>query len=234
MKDVKALTFDVFGTVVDWRSSIIREGRELGQRNGLSVDWDAFADAWRGGYGPAMNRVREGELPWLNIDQLHRLILDGLLEKFDIKGLDEAEIADFNRAWHRLAPWPDAVEGLNELKKNYIITSLSNGNVALLVNMAKHGGLPWDTVLSSELAGHYKPDKEVYLKAAQLLGLEPEQVMMVAAHQGDLRAAASVGFKTAFVLRPLERGPNGKKDLTPDPDFDVVADDFIDLARKLG
>ncbi len=233
MKDVKALTFDVFGTVVDWRSSIIREGRELGRRKDLEVDWEEFADAWRGGYGPSMNRVRKGELPWMNIDQLHRLILDGLLEKFDIKGLTEAEIRHFNRAWHRLAPWPDAVEGLTQLKENYIITSLSNGNVALLVNMAKHAGLPWDTVLSSELAGHYKPDKEVYLKAAQLLGLEPEQVMMVAAHQGDLRAAASVGFKTAFVLRPLERGPNGKKDLTPDPDFDVVADDFLDLARKL-
>ena len=233
MKDVKALTFDVFGTVVDWRSSIIREGRELGRRKDLEVDWEEFADAWRGGYGPSMNRVRKGELPWMNIDQLHRLILDGLLEKFDIKGLTEAEIRHFNRAWHRLAPWPDAVEGLTQLKENYIITSLSNGNVALLVNMAKHAGLPWDAVLSSELAGHYKPDKEVYLKAAQLLGLEPEQVMMVAAHQGDLRAAASVGFKTAFVLRPLERGPNGKKDLTPDPDFDVVADDFLDLARKL-
>ena len=233
MKDVKALTFDVFGTVVDWRSSIIREGRELGRRKGLNVDWEAFADAWRAGYGPAMNRVRKGELGWLNIDQLHRLILDELLIKFQIKGLSEEEIDDFNKAWHRLDPWPDAVEGLTELKKNYIITSLSNGNVALLVNMAKNAGLPWDTVLSSELAGHYKPDKEVYLKAAQLLGLEPEQVMMVAAHQGDLRAAASVGFKTAFVLRPLERGPNGKKDLTPDPDFDVVADDFLDLARKL-
>ena len=234
MEQVKALTFDVFGTVVDWRGSVIREGEELGRRKGLGVDWGVFADAWRAGYGPAMHRVRTGELPWMNIDQLHRLILDELLVDFQIDGLSNDEIADFNRAWHRLDPWPDAVEGLTLLKEKYVITSLSNGNVSLLVNMAKYGGLPWDTVLSSELAGHYKPDREVYLKAAALLGLKPEEVMMVAAHQGDLRAAASVGNKTAFVLRPLEQGPNGNKDLTPDLDFDVVADDFVHLANLIG
>lgn len=234
LERVRALTFDVFGTVVDWRSTIIREGRELGGRKGLDVDWEAFADAWRAGYGPAMARVRSGELPWMKIDDLHRLILNGLLESFGISGLSEAELDSFNRVWHRLAPWPDAVEGLTRLKKKYVIASLSNGNVALLVNMAKHGGLPWDAVLSSELAHHYKPDKEVYLTAADLLGLDPDQVMMVAAHQGDLRAAASVGFRTAFVARPLEHGPNSGRDLSPDTDFDVVAKDFVELAQKLG
>ena len=230
---VKALAFDVFGTVVDWRSTVIREGRALGRAKGLDVDWAAFADAWRDGYGPAMNRVRTGELQWKTIDELHRLILDGLLERFAITGLDEAEKGDLNRVWHRLDPWPDAVEGLTRLKSRFIIASLSNGNVALLVNMAKHGGLPWDAVLSAELAGRYKPDREVYLKAADLLGLEPSAVMMVAAHKGDLRAAAKAGLRTAFVPRPRER-PNRQIDLSVDGEFDVSAEDFVDLARKLG
>lgn len=230
---IKALAFDVFGTVVDWRSTVIREGRALGTAKGLDVDWAAFADAWRDGYGPAMNRVRNGELPWKTIDELHRLILDGLLERFAITGLDEAEKDDLNRVWHRLDPWPDAVEGLTRLKSRFIIASLSNGNVALLVNMAKHGGLPWDAVLSAELAGRYKPDREVYLKAADLLGLEPAAVMMVAAHKGDLRAAAKAGLRTAFVPRPRER-PNRQIDLSVDGEFDVSAKDFVDLASKLG
>ena len=230
---VKALAFDVFGTVVDWRSTVIREGRALGAAKGLDVDWAAFADAWRDGYGPAMNRVRNGELQWKTIDELHRLILDGLLERFAITGLDEAEKDDLNRVWHRLDPWPDAVEGLTRLKSRFIIASLSNGNVALLVNMAKHGGLPWDAVLSAELAGRYKPDREVYLKAADLLGLEPAAVMMVAAHKGDLRAAAKAGLRTAFVPRPRER-PNRQIDLSVDGEFDISATDFVDLASKLG
>ena len=231
---VKALTFDVFGTVADWRSSIIREGKQLARRKCLDVDWAKFADAWRAGYGPSMNRVRSGELPWMKMDDLHRLILDGLLEQFNIEGLSEAEKDHFNRAWHRLTPWPDVVEGLTRLKKKFIITTLSNGNIALLTNMAKNAGLPWDAILSAELAKRYKPDKEVYLTAADLLGLRPEQVMMVAAHKGDLREAKSVGFKAAYVPRPLERGPNVKRDLTPDPSFEVVAKDFVDLAVKLG
>lgn len=230
---IKALAFDVFGTVVDWRSTLIREGRALGRAKGLDVDWAAFADAWRDGYGPAMNRVRNGELQWKTIDELHRLILDGLLERFSITGLDEAEKDRLNRVWHRLDPWPDAVEGLTKLKSRFIIASLSNGNVALLVNMAKHGGLPWDAVLSAELAGRYKPDREVYLKAADLLGLEPAAVMMVAAHKGDLRAAARAGLRTAFVPRPRER-PNRQIDLSVDGEFDVSATDFVDLASKLG
>ncbi len=230
---VGALAFDVFGTVVDWRSSIIREGRELGRRKRLDVDWARFADDWRAGYGPAMNRVRRGELPWTKIDDLHRLILDELLEKYGI-ALSADEAADFNRVWHRLEPWPDAVEGLTRLKAKYVIATLSNGNVSLLVNMAKHAGLPWDAVLSAELAEHYKPDLEVYRKAADLLGFDIKRVMMAAAHAGDLRAAAQAGMRTAYVARPLEHGPRVDQELSPDSDFDIVAEDFLDLAAKLG
>ena len=234
VRGVRAMTFDVFGTVVDWRSSIIAEGRDLGRRKGLDVDWAAFADQWRGGYGPAMNRVRNGELPWTKIDDLHRLVLDSLLPEFGLEGLSEPERDDLNRVWHRLTPWSDTVEGLTRLRTRYVLATLSNGNVALLVNMAKNAGLPWDTVLSAELAQAYKPDPKVYLKAADLLGLEPQQVMMVAAHRGDLLASAEIGFRTAFVPRPLEYGPDRERDLTPDPTFDLVAKDFVDLAGQLG
>jgi len=233
LSDVRALTFDVFGTVVDWRSSIIREGEELTFRKGIPVEWPRFADAWRVGYGPMMNRVRRGELPWTSIDGLHRLILDELLVTFNITGLKEEEIDHLNRAWHRLDPWPDAIPGLERLRERFIIATLSNGNVALLVNMAKNAGLPWDVVLSSELAKHYKPDPRVYQTAADLLDLPPQQVMMVAAHKGDLRAAAAVGFRTAFVARPLERGPDREVDIEPDPAFDVYANDFLELADQL-
>ena len=231
---VKALTFDVFGTVVDWRSSIIREGQLLSANKGFDVDWAEFADRWRGGYGPAMARVRSGELPWTKIDDLHRLILDELVAEVGLMGLTETELDHFNRAWHRLIPWPDTVAGLNRLKTKYVITTLSNGNVSLLTNMAKNAGLPWDAVLSAELSKHYKPDPEAYLAAAELLSLPPEQVMMVAAHPGDLRAASRVGLRTAYVIRPLERGPGRPVDRNEDGEFDYTADDFVDLARKLG
>ena len=231
---VKALTFDVFGTVVDWRSSIIREGQILSANKGFEVDWAEFADRWRGGYTPAMNRVRSGELPWTKIDDLHRLILDELVEEFNLSGLSEQELDHFNKAWHRLTPWPDTVSGLNRLKTKYIITTLSNGNVSLLTNMAKNAGLPWDAVLSAELAKHYKPAPEAYLTAADLLSLPPEQVMMVAAHPGDLRAAARAGLRTAYVIRPLERGPGREVDRNEDGEFDYTADDFVDLALQLG
>jgi 2-haloacid dehalogenase len=170
---VQALTFDVFGTVVDWRSSIIREGEALSRAKGMAVDWERFADAWRGGYAPAMARVRRGELPWTNIDALHRMILDTLLEEFHLAGLSEPEKEQLNRAWHRLTPWPDAVGGLARLRTCFIVATLSNGNVALLVNMAKHAGLPWDCIFSAELARRYKPDPAVYQMAADLLGLLP-------------------------------------------------------------
>ena len=231
---VQALTFDVFGTVVDWRGSIIREGEALGAAHGLGVDWAAFADAWRGGYRPSMARVRSGELPWTKLDALHRMILDELLDKFGIRTLSEAEKQHWNRVWHRLTPWPDSVPGLTRLRERYVLATLSNGNVALLTNMAKHGGLPWDCILSAEIVRHYKPDPETYLGAADLLGLQPSEVMMVAAHKSDLKAAQAVGLRTAFVERPLEFGPGVDVDVTPDPTIDVHARDFNDLADQLG
>jgi 2-haloacid dehalogenase len=231
---VRALTFDVFGTVVDWRSSIIREGQALGRRKGLDVDWPRFADAWRGLYQPSMDRVRKGEVDWIKLDDLHRASLDRLLVDFGITGLGEAEIDDLNRAWHRLDPWPDAVEGLTRLKKKFILATLSNGNVALMVNMAKRAGLPWDAVLGAEVARRYKPQPEAYLTTAALLGLPPEQCLMVAAHNGDLQAASATGFRTAFVPRPAEHGPGQTRDTAPARDWDVVAKDFVDLADRLG
>lgn len=231
--EVKALVFDVFGTVVDWRGSIIREGRLLGRRKKLKVDWAAFADAWRAGYRPAMARVRSGELPWTKIDVLHRMILDELLPRFGIRGLAEDEIDHLNRVWHRLEPWPDARAGLAKLKRRYVIATLSNGNVALLTNMAKHAGLPWDCILSAEVVRHYKPDPETYLGAADLLGVQPAELMLVAAHKDDLHAARACGLKTAYVTRPREYGPGAKADLSRDPALDLHARDFNDLARQL-
>ena len=230
---VKALTFDVFGTVVDWYGSIIAEGEQFGKAHGIDIDWAQFTLKWRTGYGPAMNKVRHGELPWQNIDALHRLILNGLLDEFNITGLNEADKDHLNRVWHRLKPWPDAVSGLERLRKQYIIATLSNGNVALLTNMAKFGGLPWDCILSAELTGHYKPDPEVYETAASLLGLSPSEVMMVAAHPGDLRASQAVGFHTALVPRPLEHGPGRVQEVNAHPS-DLVANDFNELADLLG
>ena len=231
---VQALTFDVFGTVVDWRTSIIREGQILSANKGFNIDWAEFAERWRGGYGPAMNRVRTGDLPWTKIDDLHRMILDELIDEYGMAEMTESERQHFNKAWHRLIPWPDTVAGLYQLKTKYVITTLSNGNVSLLTNMAKNAGLPWDAVLSAELAKHYKPDPEAYLTAAELLSLRPEQVMMVAAHPGDLRAAARAGLRTAYVIRPLERGPGREVDRDETGEFDYVATSFVDLARQLG
>lgn len=231
---VKALVFDVFGTVVDWRSSIIDEGARLNRERGFAVDWARFADAWRGQYQPSMDRVRRAEIPWTGLDALHRLALDELLISFGIGGLTEDEKAELNRVWHRLRPWPDSVAGLTRLRRHFVLATLSNGNVALLVNMAKRAGLPWDCILSAELAKAYKPDRAVYRLAVDLLGLQPEQVMMVAAHQSDLRAARAVGLRAAFVPRPLEFGPGRAPDPSPDPEFDIVATDFGDLARQLG
>ena len=235
---VKALVFDVFGTVVDWRGSIIREGEQWSREKNLQIDWGTFADRWRAGYGPSMEKVRKGELPWTKLDVLHRMILDQLLAEFKITGLTEEEKEHWTNVWHRLTPWPDSVEGLTRLKKNFIIATLSNGNVSLLVEMAKYAGLPWDTVFSAELFHHYKPDREVYLGAVELLSCKPAEVMMVAAHPLDLKAAQSCGLKAGYVPRPLERGPNPP----PPPagasssaanSFDVVATDFIDLGAKL-
>ncbi len=230
--DLEALLFDVFGTVVDWRGSVIREGERLGEEKGLDVDWAAFADAWRGKYQPSMQRVRTGEVPWTNLDALHRASLEELLEEFEVPGLTEEEKDHLNRAWHRLDPWPDSVPGLTRLKRRYVIAPLSNGNVALLTNMAKRAGLPWDLILSAELARHYKPDRETYLMAPELLDLRPENVMMVAAHPDDLHAAADAGLRTAYVHRSGEFGPDAEPE-HPGPVFDLSTADLLDLAEQL-
>jgi 2-haloacid dehalogenase len=229
LDDIRALAFDVFGTVVDWHGSVAAEVARLR----LPVDGGGFALAWRAGYAPAMQAVRAGTLPWTNIDGLHRRILDGLLAERGL-ALPEGERVALNRIWHRLSPWPDSVAGLVRLKRRYIVAALSNGNVALLVNMARHAGLPWDMVFSAELFGHYKPDPECYLGAARLLDLEPRQVLMVAAHPSDLRGAQAAGLRSALVKRPLERGPDGALEPWQPGEFDLVAEDFLDLARQLG
>ena len=233
LKNVKAMTFDVFGTVVDWRSSIAREAKMMGEQKGFDFDWDNFADKWRAGYGPSMNKVRTGELPWTKIDVLHRMILDELLSEYNITNLTESEKDHFNRAWHRLDPWPDSVPGLTELKKNYVISPLSNGNVALLVNMAKYGGLPWDTVLSAELAQHYKPDPEAYQSTSEFLGFPIEQIMMVAAHKNDLKSAKGQGMMTGYIPRPNEHGPNTTVDSNPEDYIDIIGENFVDFANKM-
>ena len=231
---VKALVFDTFGTVVDWRGSIIQEGAVWGKAKGLQVDWARFADRWRAGYAPSMEKVRKGELPWTKLDGLHRAILEELLKEFHIEGLTEGEKDYWNRVWHRLKPWPDSVAGLTRLKKKFVIAPLSNGNVALLTDMAKYSGLPWDAILGAELVRHYKPDREVYLSAADFLGVKPPEVMMVAAHVGDLRAARELGLRTGFIHRPNEYGPTRQADNANPGDFDVVSKDMLDLASKLG
>ncbi len=232
---ISALTFDVFGTVVDWRSSIIREGEAFGKAHRFSLDWAKFADAWRGLYQPAMEEVRSGRRPWTRLDDLHRESLVRLLHDFGIASLSPAEIDHLNRAWHRLDPWPDAVAGLTRLRRRFVLATLSNGNIALMVNMAKRAGLPWDMVLGAEVARAYKPQPEAYLRSADCLGLRPEQCLMVAAHPSDLVAAARSGLRTAYVPRPLEHGPaRAATAAEPAQPFDIVAGDFVDLAETLG
>lgn len=228
------LAFDTFGTVVDWRSTVIAEGQQLGRAKGLTVDWAAFADAWRAGYAPSLDRVRRGELPWMKLDVLHRMTLNELLGRFKVEGLTEAERAHFNRVWHRLDPWPDAVAGLTRLRQRFVIAPLSNGNLSLLTNMAKHAKLPWDCILSTELVRHYKPDKETYLMVPDFFDVQPGDVMMVAAHEGDLQAARALGLRTAYVHRPLEFGPARASSPPPAGRFDFMAKDFRDLAAQLG
>ena len=234
MNAIKALGFDVFGTVVDWRTSITREGDAFGREHKLTVDWLKFAVAWRGLYQPMMNKVRNGEIGWTKLDDLHRMALDRLIEEFKITGLAEKDIDHLNRAWHRLDPWPDSVPGLTRLKTRYVLTTLSNGNVALMVNMAKRAGLPWDTILGAEPTRHYKPHPQAYLGTAEYLGIRPDELMLVAAHNGDLKAAQGCGLRTAFVPRPNEHGAGQTRDLKPDGNWDVVATDFVDLAKKMG
>jgi 2-haloacid dehalogenase len=218
---------------VDWRSAVIRDGERLSREKSLDVDWPAFANAWRSKYAPSMDKVRRGEIPWTNLDALHHASLEDLLVEFGIEGLTEEEKDHFNKVWHRLDPWPDSIPGLTRLRERYILTPLSNGNVALLTNMAKRVGLPWDLILSAELVRHYKPNPEAYLMVPTFLDLRPQEVMLVAAHPGDLCAARGNSLRTAYVPRPLEWGPGGEAE-PPDPSFDLVVEDLVELARKLG
>jgi 2-haloacid dehalogenase len=219
---------------VDWHGSVAREVRELARQKGLRVNAVKFAKAWRAGYRPAMDRVRRGEAPFEKIDVIHRAILEDVLKQFKVAALTEDEKVHLNRVWHRLKPWPDSVRGLKRLKSKTIVATLSNGNTGLLVNMAKQGGLAWDCVFSSDTFSHFKPDPEMYLGAADRLDLGPEEVMMVAAHKADLRAAAQCGLKTAFVKRPHEYGRNNNPDLASEAEFTVNAESFLDLADQLG
>ncbi len=230
MPPISVLVFDIFGTVVDWHGSIVREVQAAHPQ----VDADAFARAWREGYQPAMQRVRSGEQGWTRLDELHRGILDEILPRFGLEHLDEAQRAHLNRVWHRLDPWPDSVAGLTRLKTRFTICSLSNGNIGLLTNMAKRAGLPWDCVLGAEVFHAYKPDPRVYLGAAEVFDVSPAEVMMVAAHQNDLAAARACGLATAYIERPLEFGAAHVKDVSPDPANTHHARDLLDLAKQLG
>ncbi|MEX2228522.1 MAG: haloacid dehalogenase type II [Dehalococcoidia bacterium] len=235
LEQVRALTFDVFGTVVDWRGSVIREGEALGRARGWDTDWASFADDWRrDGYIGGMRRVRDGELPWMTVDALHRRKLDSLLDERGLTGLDEDATAAFNRVWHRLDPWPDVPAGLARLRTRSVVSTLSNGNVSLLIDLARHGGLTWDCVLSAEITGAFKPEPRCYERAAELLSLAPAQVLMVAAHPSDLRAAAAVGFHTAYLRRPLEWGPAGTTGKDAGTEFDLVEDSLVAIAGRLG
>lgn len=231
---VAALTFDVFGTIVDWRAGVIAEASRLGGRRGVEADWAHLADAWRALYAPYMGKVRLGELPWTNFDRLHRMSLDEVLRDMGIEGFDGDDREELTHAWEKLPPWPDAVEGLTRLQQKYVVTTLSNGNRAQQAALIRYAKLPLERLQSAEDFQHYKPDPEVYLGGASTLGFAPDEVMMVAAHKGDLRAAQVAGLRAAFVERPLEKGPGGSADRLPDPDSDIQATDFIDLAAQLG
>ena len=233
MAEIQALTFDVFGTVVDWRSSVAREAEAMLAPKGYALDWGAFADGWRARYVPAMAKVSDGSRPFVILDVLHRENLVELLRQTNVEGLSEAEIDDLNLAWHRLDPWPDVLDGMARLRRRFILASLSNGNVRLMVDMARRAGLPWDAILGAEVARAFKPQPEAYDSAARMLGLAPAECLMVAAHPTDLAAAASRGFRTAYVHRPRERGPAREPKRPAPGTFDFMADDFLQLAEML-
>jgi len=226
---IEILAFDVFGTVVDWHGSLVNEIERLN----LDVDSSEFVLAWRAGYAPAMQRVRSGELEWTLLDDLHRMILDEILFQFGVTSLNESQKQHLNKAWHRLDPWPDSVEGLQRLRSRYVICTLSNGNIGLLTNMAKAAGLPWDCILSAEVFRKYKPDPGTYLGVARVFDLAPEAVMLVAAHQNDLAAARACGLNTAFIERPMEFGSKQAKDVSPNSENTLHAKNIIELASIL-
>ena len=231
---VQALTFDTYGTVVDWRDSLLAELAEFGAARGLDVDWTRFLTEWKAGYRPGMDRVNRGEWPWTTVEAIYRRRLDELLPRYDLDSLGEADRVRLTRAWWRLHPWPDAVPGLRRLRARFVLSPLSNGSFAGMVHLARFAGLPWDCIITAENARCYKPRPEVYRTAVELLGFPPEQIMMVAAHNYDLHAARACGLRTAFVPRPAEYGPEQTSDLRPEGDWDVVAADFLELADQLG
>jgi len=234
METVKAILFDTFGTVVDWRGSVAREAEKLARAKGLgSVDGDAFARAWRAGYQPGMEAVRSGQRPWTSIDVIHRERLDAIVSEFGFGGLTDDERNDLNMAWHRLDPWSDALPGLRRLHRSYILGPLSNGSTQLLINIAKRVGLPWDVIGSSDAFRSFKPQDEMYLGAVSMLGMEPDQVMMAAAHNDDLKHAQSHGMRTAFICRPYEYGVDQVRDLEATEDWDFVVDGIDELADRL-
>lgn len=230
---VKALFFDVFGTLVDWRTSIAREAEASLKPLGHSLDWLAFADAWRDEYQPAMDEVRAGRIPFCRLDLLHRRNLERILPRFDLAGLSEDVIANLNLAWHRLDAWDDVAPGLARLRRKFWLAPVSNGNISLMVDLARRGRLPWDAILGAEIAGDYKPKPRVYLAACEAFDLPPGDCMMVAAHSRDLAAAAALGLRTAHVARPNEHGP-GKGEPAPTVPADIAAASLNDLADKLG
>lgn len=227
---VRALLFDTFGTVVDWRGGLISSMTAWGTARGVTADWPGLVDAWRGAYRPSMDSVRTGEREWADLDVLQRESLEELAPKFGAVGLDDAALGELVAMWHELPPWPDSVDGLRRIQSRYMIAPLSNGHVALLVRMAKAAGIPWDTVFGADVFRHYKPDPETYLGAAALLGCKPAEVLMVAAHPSDLDAAAACGLRTCYVSRPFEYGPQRRENKPPAGRFDLMADDLRELA----
>jgi 2-haloacid dehalogenase len=233
ISSVKAIVFDVFGTLVDWRGGLISQMTTFGQQKGFDADWTGLVDTWASAYQPGMDKVRRKVIPWTVLEELLKQSLVVLLPKFGLSSLTVYEIDFLVAGWHRLSPWPDVVPSLHRLRPRYIIGPLSNGNLSLLVNLAKFARLPWDVVFGADLFRHYKPDHQTYLGVCELLRLKPNQVMLVAAHNYDLQAAQSIGLLTAFIPRPHELGPNQTSDLVPDGDWNIIAFDTEDLAVKM-
>jgi 2-haloacid dehalogenase len=229
---LRALFFDVFGTLVDWRTGIAREARDFLSPRGIELDWLAFADAWRGEYQPAMEEVRSGRIPFARLDVIHRKMLDRIAAKFGLGNVGDADREELTLAWHKLDAWPDVKGGLARLHRKYLLAPVSNGNISLMVDLARRNGFPWDAILGAEIAGDYKPKPRVYLAAAEALSLEPGDCMMVAAHSFDLAAAAECGLRTGHVARPDEKGP-GKGENAPTIPVDAAADSLEDLAQEL-
>jgi 2-haloacid dehalogenase len=230
---LRALFFDVFGTLVDWRTSIAREAESLLKPDVHEMDWLAFADAWRGEYQAGMEEVRAGRIPFSKLDVIHRRNLERIRTRFGLERVAEETMAELNLAWHRLDAWPDVAKGLARLKTRYWLGPVSNGNISLLVNLARRNAMPWDAILGAEIAGDYKPKPRVYLAACEAFDLPPEKCMMVASHSNDLAAAAACGLRTAHIARPDEKGP-GKGESAPSVPVDIAARDLIDLADQLG